>query len=384
MSDQCGNECGAECDSQLHSRLLAPVRAPADASDAELAAVPPRARPAVPVAYVVLSLLAVQASFGFNSVIVKIALRKSADPVVFSFLRDVGGAIVLLLACKANNCLVWPRYQDLTTFLLLGILGVYIGQMFLVFALQYVEPLHAAVLQPLQPVLTTLLAAATRTEALDLHLTHGKLKLTGVLLAAAGAVCTVMWASQHPPAAPAHERALRRFSDVAPSPPSSQPDSTPSLAIGYSLLLVQSLGGALYQLVQKHLLSSAEHTYPPLAVAAIGYVVGACSIALVLPICSLGRSSWTFLADPMALGALAYAVFMTSAFNYALQAYANKHSSPTLVTAFFPMQIVFTALFSWIALGHVPQPSDYAGAAMIVGGLAAVTAGRWLHTRRAS
>ena len=139
-----------------------------------------------------------------------------------------------------------------------------------------------------------------------------------------------------------------------------------------------------YQLVQTHLLSSAEHTYPPLAVAAIGYVVGACSIALVLPICSLGRSSWTFLADPMALGALAYAVFMTSAFNYALQAYANKHSSPTLVTAFFPMQIVFTALFSWIALGHVPQPSDYAGAAMIVGGLAAVTAGRWLHTRRAS
>ena len=66
------------------------------------------------------------------------------------------------------------------------------------------------------------------------------------------------------------------------------------------------------------------------------------------------------------------------------QAYANKHSSPTLVTAFFPMQIVFTALFSWVTLGLTPRPSDYAGAAMIVGGLAAVTAGRWLHTRHAN
>ena len=49
--------------------------------------------------WVVLALLAVQASFGGNTIIVKLALDNSADPVVFSFLRDVGGAIVLLFAC---------------------------------------------------------------------------------------------------------------------------------------------------------------------------------------------------------------------------------------------------------------------------------------------
>ena len=59
---------------------------------------------------------------------------------------------------------------------------------------------------------------------------------------------------------------------------------------------------------------------------------------------------------------------MTSAFNYALQAFANKHSSPTLVTAFFPLQVVFTALFSWMLLDNTPRPSDYAGAGMIVAG----------------
>ena len=64
----------------------------------------------------------------------------------------------------------------------------------------------------------------------------------------------------------------------------------------------------------------------------------------------------------------------------ALSAFANKHSSPTLVTAFFPMQIVFTALFSWLALGHVPRSSDYIGAMLIVSGLATVTTGRVLHS----
>ena len=75
---------------------------------------------------------------------------------------------------------------------------------------------------------------------------------------------------------------------------------------------------------------------------------------------------------------------MTSAFNYALQAFANKHSSPTLVTAFFPMQIVFTAALSWAFLRIRPRAGDYAGAAMIVCGLACVTAGRVLHTQQSS
>ena len=104
-------------------------------------------------------------------------------------------------------------------------------------------------------------------------------------------------------------------------------------------------------------------------------------IALVLPVCKLDPSRWSFVHHPTALAALAYAIFLTSALNYALQAFANKHSSPTLVTAFFPMQIVFTALFSWLLLGVAPRPADCAGAAMIVAGLAAVTAGRVLHTR---
>lgn len=314
----------------------------------------------VPVLRIVGALVAVQASFGGNAVITKLALGRNADPVVYSFLRDVGGGAVLLIACRALDCLVWPRRADLGTFILLGVLGVYIAQMFLVMALQHVEPLHAMLIQPIQPVITVLLAAACGVEPLHCSRVHGRLKLAGVLLAAVGAACTVYYAR-------------RGESAAAPSTPSG-------LVTGYSMLAVQCVAGALYQLVQKHLLSTAD--YPPLAVAAMGYVVGACAIGLTLPVCKLEPEHWAFVADPLVLGALAYAVLMTSAFNYGAQAYANKHSSPTLVTAFFPLQVCFTALFSWLALGQRPRMSDYAGGAMIVGGLASVTAGRVLHARQ--
>lgn len=137
----------------------------------------------------VLVLTAVSASFAGNAVILKVALKEHVDPVVFSFLRDVGGAAVLLGVCKFRGELVWPRREDLGTFVLLGVLGVYIGQQFMVIALQFISPLNAMLLQPSQPVLTVLLSALFGIEALELATVHGKLKFFGIIIGAAGEEC---------------------------------------------------------------------------------------------------------------------------------------------------------------------------------------------------
>lgn len=324
---------------------------------------------------VVAALTTVQAVFGGNAVVMKLAITEKADPVVFSFLRDVGGTILLLLACKRCGTFVWPRREDYGTFILLGVLGVYIAMMFQALALQYVEPLNASLLQPSQPVLTTFFAAMFGVEALQVGLLHGRLKLFGVLLSAAGAVCTVYWnsSSSSGPSA-SGGGGLAAYGTETPS--------AHQLILGNGLLLVQCTAGALYQLVQKHLLSTAD--YPPLCVAAFGYLIGAVAVGLVLPVCSLDSSAWAFLWRSRTAGlGLAYSIVLTSALNYGLQAYANKHSSPVLVTAFFPLQMVFTAIFSWLVFDRRPSSYDGFGALMIVGGLAAVTAGRVLQARRA-
>ena len=188
-------------------------------------------------AQLVLVMVAVSASFAGNSVIVKVALAppNDVDPVVFSFLRDVGGALVLLCVCRFQGNLVWPRREDVGVFVLLGVLGVYIGQQFMVVALQYdaVTPLNAMLLQPSQPVLTVLIAALFGTEALELSTTHWRLKLAGILVGACGAMYSVYMAS------------TRDTPPSPPSPPTTHPHEKHQggALVGNMLLIVQCVSG---------------------------------------------------------------------------------------------------------------------------------------------
>ena len=81
----------------------------------------------------------------------------------------------------------------------------------------------------------------------------------------------------------------------------------------------------------------------------------------------LPRSSWL---------PTAYAILLTSAFNYGAQAWANRYSSPTTVTAFFPLQIGFAALFQWVFLGAPPSKWEYVGGFLTISGLALMVLAR--------
>jgi hypothetical protein len=77
------------------------------------------------------------------------------------------------------------------------------------------------------------------------------------------------------------------------------------------------------------LLSSSD--YPPLAVAAMGYVVGSISVGLVLPVCKLEPEAWAFLGDTTALGAL-----MCERSLPPPSAQHRNHPGPNLATTLVP------------------------------------------------
>ena len=249
---------------------------------------------------VLVLLTIVQAAFGGNAVISSYAMTDAhVDPVVFSLLRDVGGATLLLAACRlTSGTFAVPAAEHVGWFVLLGVLGVYMGQMFFVVALQFVPPTTAALVQQSQPVLTALFAALLRIEPLRLRTPAGALRLGGIGLAVAGAALALA---------------------LKPSTPTTTVSGRYSAGkqlLGNAFLIAQAVAGALYQLVQKRLLSLER--YPPLAVAAWCYAFGACAVALTVPLCKLDASSW---AIPRGGGlAVAYAIFITSAFNYGAQA----------------------------------------------------------------
>ena len=98
---------------------------------------PPPLAPLPPPPLLLVLLVLVQAAFsGYTIVVTLTVVHEHLNPVVFSLFRDVGGGTVLLAASRWTYG-SWhaPLKEDIGWCLLVGVRGVYVGQMFMVFAL---------------------------------------------------------------------------------------------------------------------------------------------------------------------------------------------------------------------------------------------------------
>mmetsp|Transcript_26671 Transcript_26671/g.59653 ORF Transcript_26671/g.59653 Transcript_26671/m.59653 type:complete len:479 (-) Transcript_26671:71-1507(-) len=377
------------------------------------------------------ALVLVQFLFALNAAICGDAVKR-ADPVVFSFLRDALGSLVLLAAAWFSpDGLVVPRREDVWAFVVIGIGGVYLGQLFLLIALTYVTVLNAMVVDSLIPVFTLVLGHFLGLDRLKLSEPRGWLRAGATLAAVFGAVLVAAsqapltavatavgtaGTAESPEAAADHAASGVALSGASSSSygggaggdilapqggfeggPAAGPvgarvaphaaaealepagekagDGWATFIAGNAFALIFAVGGSTYPLMQKHVLATTN--LPPLSVAAWGYVAGTCAIALTLPVCHLkdGAAAWSLLGGGGSAGsvwlALAYVVLVTTAFNYGVMAWCNARSSPSFVTAFAPLKLVFTALVALLRgapLGLV----DALGCALVCGGLLAL------------
>ena len=74
-----------------------------------------------------------------------------------------------------------------------------------------------------------------------------------------------------------------------------------------------------------------------------------------------------------ALFPLVYAIFISSALCYGLLSLGNKHLSSSLVTAFWPVQILTSVTLSYLLLGVVMTAGQGLGGILILAGLVSVT-----------
>lgn len=66
---------------------------------------------------------------------------------------------------------------------------------------------------------------------------------------------------------------------------------------------------------------------------------------------------------------LAYSVVVSSGLCYALITWANKQTSPTIVTAFWPVQVPCTVILSYFIFHQELGWRDYLGGCLIILGL---------------
>ena len=75
------------------------------------------------------------------------------------------------------------------------------------------------------------------------------------------------------------------------------------------------------------------------------------------------------------IGALAYAVLVSSALCYGLISWTNKHVSSLFVTSFWPVQVIVTVILSYLVFSEKLVSLEYVGAVFIALGMFAVCMG---------
>jgi drug/metabolite transporter (DMT)-like permease len=294
---------------------------------------------------VVPALFCVQLSFSASSVIQSNMLRTvTIDAVVFTFLRCVLSAMLLLLiAAASREGLIVPTGADVGSLLLIGICGMYFGQLFLLLALQHISVLNASVISALQPVSTMCVGHLIGMELITLRTRSGQFKVLGLLLAVGGGTTIVM------------------------SQASGESKVPGDWLLGNTFAILFCLGNGCYPLVQKHMLN--ERRLSPLNITAWGMLSGACVIGITLPVSHFEREDWQL---PLrAVGVLLYTTLIASALAYTLVTWAIANSSPVFVIGFSPLQLVLTASFAAIFLGDTVELPE-------VVGMLAVCVGLWI------
>ena len=150
--------------------------------------------------------------------------------------------------------------------------------------------------------------------------------------------------------------------------------------LGFVLLFSETLIKSVYIISQKRFIfDQPENQWRshPFWVITWSYLSGSVLISL---------SSLWYISTPAVFcipkeewAALAYAILITSCLGYFLLTWASARTSASIVTAFWPFQVIPCLIASYLINGEMLSPLQYIGAGFVITGLFYVVFGRYLE-----
>jgi len=280
---------------------------------------------------VLFALLTIQVLFSTLHVVGKRVMAELA-PLAFAGSRvAIATPILLLLAWRHDRFV--PARSDWPRLALLGLLGIFANQTLFLLGLNFTTATSSAILMPSIPVFTAAAAAALGVERVA-----GR-RLLGILIAAGGAL-------------------------VLLDP--TRLDVSPRATIGNALILSNCLCYSFFLVLMRPLFARI----PWRTLIAWCFLFGSLgTLAVSAP--AIAATDWTALSRVGALGVV-YIGVVPTAFNFALNTWAVRHSSPALVAAFTTLQPVLTSGLAAWTLGEAVRPNQALGFLLIVLGLVMV------------
>jgi len=314
--------------------------------------------------HVYFTLLGVQFLFSGYHIVSQVALNSNAvSPYMLCFVRELIATPLLFIFAflvvstsnaKSNSSTsklaLVPELYDIPRFIGLGFTGIFGNQVFFLLGLQMTSPTNAAIMQPLIPVITTVIALLLRYEPpLDLkNSAYSRWKVLGILSAVGGAVVMML-------------------GDTANATASANPNQ--NLFLGNLLLVANCFSFSCFVLLQKPILGK----YAPPVITCWSYLFGAVFVGALAAPYWIQPESWTSLFnDDKVIGAIVYAAVCSSAIAFALITWANSRVQGVVTTLFQAAQPFSTSLLALIVFGTLVTLVQIFGAALIITGLVLV------------
>jgi len=261
------------------------------------------------------------------------------NPMVFSMLRDAGAVPVLLLVAYLVEGFHQIKLVDVPKLLIAGSVGLFVNQLCNLYGVYLASASDAGVLQPLAPVITCLLSMLVGMEQVGITKVWGWCKIIGILASVGGTLWIVISNNQQ--------------SDVNSSKVTG---SLSNRVWGMLLILGSATATAVYVILQKKYLfikdanGVSSYLYPPITATAYMYWFAALELGVSAFVLSFFDNTAFNGLDTHVILPLCYAIFVSSVLCYCLVSYCNTLTTPTIVTAFWPLQTLANVLMSWAFL----------------------------------
>ena len=288
-----------------------------------------------------LGVLVIMVFWAGNFIVVKGAIG-ILPPVGFTFLRYVVASVTLLSLLRWRTGSIRPPRGDVLALGLLGVIGFGCYQILWTVALQSIPAGDSALLIATTPVLTALMAAATRADQ------PNAAKLTGAGISFVG-VAMVIAAGQ-------------------------RLDLGASLA-GDGLTIVAATCWAIYTVVGARIL----RRHSPLVATTWAIVAGTLFLAPV-GIAQLAMSDIRGVGLPVVL-AIGYSGTLAAGVANVVVFHGLKLLGPTRVTALQSLVPALAVVLAAVFLGEAIRPAQVVGGIVILAGVALLRRGAWPRRR---
>lgn len=281
------------------------------------------------------ALVAVQFFFGLFPLFGKQAFQHFSPRAVGAWRILFGAGVLALLAFAIYGRRAWPDGRDWARLVACALLGIVLNMFLFLEGLERSTAVNTALLLPLIPVFTAIVAIALRAERFD------RGRALGMGLAFLGASVVL----------------LQRG-----------PDTSRSYLLGNSLVILNEICYAVYLVIARPLLSR----YPPLVVITWVFVLSLWAVPLFLA----GDAELSpGAASARSWSSIAYIVVFPTVLAYLLNVFALSRVSASTTAAFIFIQPLITIVGGLVWLGESLPANFLLATALTFGGV-------WIVARR--